>query len=305
MGEVVVEDLVKVYRDGVEAVKGVSFSASRGITMLMGPNGSGKTTTLSMIAGSLKPTRGKVYVMGFDVWGDGWVEARKRIGFAPQDMPFRAKLTVLENLVWYGLIRGMGLGVARRRASELLREVGLYEHRRKRVEELSGGMRRRLTIAAALIGDPEVLILDEPTSGLDPGARRGFWELVERLARDKVVIASTHIAEEAEKHADKVIIFHRGRIVAEGRPDELIERHAPLARIVVKGDLRAPVEVEGATLLSSSPEEQAYTTRSPETVLPRLIEKLIEGGSRIESVEVRKPGLEEVYLRLTGERLEG
>jgi len=153
-----------------------------------------------------------------------------------------------------------------------------------------------------MIGAPEVLILDEPTSGLDPGARRRLWGLLRALARERAVVASTHIPEEAEEHADTVYIFHRGRVAASGRPGDLIARHAPLSRIVVRGALpRVPGEVDGARLLASSGEEASYAARDPDRVLPRLVEALLSAGARLQSVEVRRPGLAEVFLTLTGE----
>lgn len=300
---VIVEDLVKIYSDGTRAVDGVSFTAGRGVTMLMGPNGSGKTTTLSIVAGALAPTKGRILVCDYEVWGSGWEKARECIGFAPQNMPFRERLTLLENLVWYGLIRGIGFRESKQRALELLETVGLREHYKKKVAQISGGMRRRLMIAAALIGDPEVLILDEPTSGLDPSARRVLWNLIRDIARDKTIIASTHIAEDAEENADKVLIFHKGKIVASGEPELLIRQYAPEAVIVVEGALKGSFVIEGAKLLKSSQRELRYSTRDPDHVLPLIIEKLLSQGSKIEKVEVRKSGLTEVYLELTGVEL--
>ncbi len=298
-----VEDLVKRYRGGVEAVRGVSFRVGRGVHMLMGPNGSGKTTTLTMIAGALKPTSGSVRVCGYEVWGRDWARARSCIGFAPQDMPFRERLTLVENLVWYGLIRGLGLGEARRRALRLLELVGLSDHANDRILRLSGGMRRRLSIAAALMREPEVLILDEPTSGLDPQARRGLWGLVRNLAGDRCVLASTHIAEDAEEHADTVIVFHKGRIAAMGSPRELLEKYAPESIIIVRGRLVSHPRVMGASLVEGGGSQARYATRDPNVVLPRLIEAYVSSGSFIESVEIRRPGLDEVYFVLTGSRL--
>ena len=301
-GTVVVENLRKIYPNGVVAVDDISFEASRGITVLMGPNGSGKTTTLSMIAGALRPTRGKILVCGHDMWGRDWVRPRRCVGFAPQDMPFREKLNVLENLVWYGLIRGMSLGDSKRRAKRLLELVGLEGAEKMKVAELSGGMRRRLTLAAALMGDPEVLILDEPTSGLDPGGRREFWKLLKGLAREKVVIVSTHIPEEAEENADTVHIFHRGRIAASGSPQDLINRYARHSRIIVSGEglSKSPL-MPGLELVSAREDRVIYLSEDPETLLPRLIEALLQRGAMIERVEVRKPGLAEVYFAVTGE----
>ncbi len=298
-------NLVKIYRNGVKAVDGVSFEAGPGITMLMGPNGSGKTTTLSMVAGALKPTSGSVYIGGLDVWGREWRRARSLVGFAPQNMPFKERLNALENLVWHGLIKGMSIRESKRRGRELLEVFGMEDHAGFMVGKLSGGLRRRLSIAAALLGDPEVLVLDEPTSGLDPAARRSLWRRLRSLAGEKCVVASTHIASDAEENAGKVLVFHKGRIVAEGSPEELVERYSPGSVTVVEGRITGVPEVDGTSVVESSGERVVYMVRDPDTVLPRIIEAMVRAGSRVERVEVRKPGLGEVYLRLTGVRLEG
>ncbi len=296
------EGLRKVYPDGTLAVDGVSYTAGSGVTVFMGPNGSGKTTTMAMTAGALRPTAGTVRVCGYDMWSGDWAKPRSCVGYAPQDMPFREKLTAEENLVWYGLIRGLSLRESKRRASQLLEMVGLEGAGSKKVAELSGGMRRRLAIAAAMMGDPPVLLLDEPTSGLDPAARESIWRLLRGLAgQGRAVIASTHIPDEAEKYGDIVYIFHRGRIVASGRPGDLIERYARDSRITVIGQLPVTARVEGAKLLQAGETRLVYATPDPDSLLPRLLERLLAVGARIERVEVSKPGLAEAYLTLTGE----
>ncbi len=297
------QGLVKVYPDGTRAVDGVSFTAGEGITVLMGPNGSGKTTTLLMVAGALRPTSGVVRVCGYDMWGGDRRRPRECIGFAPQDMPFREKLSARDNLVWYGLLRGLSLGEAGRRARGLLELVGLGDAGGKPVDKLSGGMRRRLAIAAALMGDPRVLLLDEPTSGLDPAGRDQLWRLLRSLARERAVIVSTHDPEEAEEYGDVVLIFHKGRIAAMGPPGELVRRHAPEAAIVVEGRIPEAVEVEGASLSSHTREYARYLTGDPEHVLPRLVEALVSRGAVVERISLAKPGLREVYYRVTGEEL--
>ena len=299
----IAENLSKTYSDGTTAVQGVSFKAGNGITVLMGPNGSGKTTTLSMISGSLKPTRGKVTVCGYDLWGSGWYKARECIGYAPQNMPFIEHLTAMENLVWLGLMRGLSLGEARKRASSLLELVGLEDSSNKRVARLSGGMRRRLTIAASLIGSPRIVVLDEPTSGLDPGAREALWKIIAVISRDKTVLVSTHIPEEAEEHADKVLIFHKGRIVADGTPRTLIEKYAPLSVIELQGIFPETKPDMGMYKVWSKNKIVVEST-DPDSDLPRILEEIISIGGKVSLAKIRKPGLREVYFTLTGESLE-
>ena len=295
-------DLRKVYPDGTLAVNGVSFEANIGVTVLMGPNGSGKTTTLSMIAGALKPTSGKVLICGYDMWGSNRSKPRECIGFAPQNMPFREKLTVIENLIWYGLIRGLSLNESKRRARRLLEEVGLEGNEKKKVAELSGGMRRRLSLAAALIGDPKVLILDEPTSGLDPAGRYKLWELVKGFAKERTVIVSTHIPTEAEEQGDIVLIFYKGKIVASGKPSELIKKYARHSRIIVEGKSLSRISSLNYVKLADVSETKAsFLTEEPEEILPKLLANLLKASVTVERVEVRKPGLAEVYFAVTGE----
>ncbi|MCE4613173.1 MAG: ABC transporter ATP-binding protein [Desulfurococcales archaeon] len=302
---VVVEDLWKEYPGGIVAVRGVSFEAGRGFTSLMGPNGSGKTTTLSMVAGALKPSRGRIVVCGLDVWGREGVRARRLIGFAPQDMPFKEKLSGMENLVWIGMIRGLGYVDAKRQARRALELVGLEAHGNRRVVTYSGGMRRRLTIAACVMHEPEVLLLDEPGSGLDPRAREEVWGLIESLGRGRIIVYSTHISQEAERHSDRVLIFHSGGIVAGGPPRMLIERYAPMPRIIVYHDPGgAPPMVDGLPGYSRGDGVTYYEVEEASSALPKIIEAFLRAGIQVHKVEVKRPGLEEVYFRVTGARLE-
>ncbi len=289
--------LYKEYPGGVVAVRGVDLEARPGKTALMGPNGSGKTTTLSMLAGALKPSKGEVEVCGLNLWGREWLKARRRIGFAPQNMPFRDKLSGRENLVWHGLLRGLSLGEASRRARRLGEELGMGEYLDRRVATYSGGMRRRLSIAAALMGEPEVLILDEPTSGLDPGAREELWGLIEARLRGLTIIFSTHLGEEAERHADIVYLFSRGRVAARGRPGELVERYAPKPRIVLylQGDVE-PLEIDGMKPQVLGPGVVSYMVDDPSLGMRAAIDAYTLKGVAVEKVEVRKPSLEEVFL---------
>ncbi len=303
-----VEDVWKTYPDGTTAVRGVTFKADRGIVMLMGPNGSGKTTTLEMVAGALRPSKGRIVVCGHDMWSGPRLPPRRCVGYSPQEPPRVRNLTALEYLVWIGLLRGMGFREAGRRARRLLGTVGLEAYASKRPSQLSGGMRKRLIIASALMGDPRILVLDEPTSGLDPAARRELWSLVRRLSGDRLVIASTHIAVDAEEYADKVLIFYKGRIVAEGPPERLIKRYAPPASILVRLEepLKSPPSILGGARLSQKEGEVLrYSSEDPDRDLPSVVEGLARLGARIRSVTLSRPGLAEVYLRLTGSSLAG
>ncbi len=301
MQNIIVEavGLRKIYPDGTVAVDNVSFTAGKGVTVFMGPNGSGKTTTMLIVAGALKPTSGRVFVCGFDVWGEEWAKARECIGFAPQETPFREKLSVFDNLVWYGLLKGLSFFDARSEARKLLELVGLEDKRSKKVQQLSGGMRKRLAIAAALVGNPHILLLDEPTTGLDPVARNELWSLLNSLAKDKAIIVSTHLPEEAENFAKTVYMFYRGRIIAWGSPSELISKYAPKARIVIKAERIVELfHIDGIETVGIQDDEIVFAAYDPDRVLPRIVEKAIGAGMRVKRIEVMRPGLAEVFARL-------
>ena len=300
MSLLVARGLRKKYPTGVVAVENVDLEMDRGIYALMGPNGSGKTTTLSMITGSLKPDSGEVLVKGYSMWGDGWVEARKLIGFAPQDMPFYKHLTAMNNLVYYGLLHGLSIFESKRRGRELLEAVGLWETRNRQVSKLSGGMRRRLAIAAALIHDPEILVLDEPASGLDPKAREELWSLLITQWGDRLIVFSSHDGEEVERFATQVYIMHRGRVIEKGEPEELKKRYMPHPKAAV-----LIPEGEAPTIYGVEPERVGMMYRYPleKLTVEDIVHALREGGVKFTRIEVVEPSLSEVFISLTGERL--
>ncbi len=302
-------NLVKIYPGGITAVDNISFSVDKNtITVLMGPNGSGKTTTLNMVAGSLKPTSGEIRVCNYNVWGSSkeYLKARECMGYAPQDMPFREKLSVMENLIWYGMIRGLSITTAKQQALRVLETTDILEHKNKRVTKLSGGQRRRLAISMALLGDPELLILDEPTSGLDPAAREELWVLLESLSKEKTILLSTHIAEEAERHADYVYIFYNGRIAAEGSPEALIREHARGGLIRIQAHDAEFKKVRLDRWRHSVKDGTIIVeVEDPNSELPEVIKNLLSQGVSIKSVEIVKPGLEQVFFAVTGARISG
>lgn len=294
-------DLVKIYPGGVKAVDGISLRFDKGIYSVMGPNGSGKTTTLSMCAGILKPTKGKVYVMGFDMWGRDWIEARKYVGFAPQDMPFDPKLSAIDNLIWFGLLRNMSLRECRSAAIKLLRMVDLYDFRNVPVGKFSGGMRRRLTIISALLHNPEVIILDEPGSGLDPKAKEDIWMYIQEVVEGRTLIFSSHDAREVERFSQWTYIFHRGKVVAEGEPKKLVEEYVKHPYISVWfGKDVSPPEINGTKPLVFG----SIAWYSIEDIdLPEVISYLRKHEIPFRRIEIIEPSLNEVFIRLTGERL--
>ena len=296
--------LTKRFDDFV-AVDGIDFAISRGEAFgFLGPNGAGKTSTMRMIASVSPVTSGDLKVLGMDPAAQG-PEIRARLGVVPQDDTLDTELTVNENLFIYGRYFGIGGAVLKQRIDELLDFVQLSERRDSKVEPLSGGMKRRLTIARALINEPDVLILDEPTTGLDPQARHVLWDRLYRLKqRGVTLIITTHYMDEAEQLCDRLVVMDQAKIVAEGSPSALIAKYS--TREVV--ELRFAVgqqEHIGNRLddLAQRIEELPdrillYTNRGDDAV-----GAIHERGMNPESIVVRRSTLEDVFLRLTGRRL--
>jgi ABC-2 type transport system ATP-binding protein len=276
-----VADLEKRY-GSVEAVRGLSFGVERGeVYGLLGPNGAGKTTTVEILEGYRRRSAGQVWVLGRDP------EARdrqlqERVGIVLQSSGFYPRVTVREAVAHFAKAYP-----APRDPGETIALVGLEEKAGARAGELSGGQRRRLDLALALVGDPELMFLDEPTTGFDPAARRTAWNVVRRLKElGKTVVLTTHYLEEAQALADRVAIVKDGRIVAEGPPAELGEGRSGYRISYVSAGRRVE-----------------HQTDDPTELLHRLTRDAVARGERLEGLEVTRPTLEEVYLDLTeGER---
>jgi ABC-2 type transport system ATP-binding protein len=220
---IVVEALAKRYPNGTDAVNGISFRVRSGeVYGILGPNGAGKSTTMGMLGTLVRPTAGRATVAGCDVVGHSR-EVRRRIGFAMQEVGVDALATGSELVVLHGRLQGLPRREAERRAGLLLDLFGLGDAAHRRMTEYSGGMKRRVDLASALIHLPPVLFLDEPTEGLDPHARTAIWETLEQLnqALGMTVVLTTHYMEEADRLCDRIAIVDRGRIVAEGTPQQL------------------------------------------------------------------------------------
>jgi lipooligosaccharide transport system ATP-binding protein len=294
--------LAKEFGDLV-AVDHIDFDIAQGESFgFLGPNGAGKTSTMRMIACMSPKSAGTLRVLGLDPETDG-PEIRGRIGLVPQEDTLDLQLTVLDNLMIYGRYFDLPKKVIRERAQRLLEFAELAERANETVEPLSGGMKRRLTIARALVSEPDLLILDEPTTGLDPQARHLLWDRLYRLKSQGVtLVITTHYMDEAEQLCDRLVVMDKGRIAAEGSPAELIARYSTREVLELRflaGD--APMErLEG---IADRAEELAdrvllYSAdgdRSLEEVRARGIEPL---GSL-----VRRSTLEDVFLSLTGRTL--
>ena len=287
------------------AVDGIDFEVRPGEAFgFLGPNGAGKTSTMRMIACASPVTSGELRVFDLDPGTDASA-IKARLGVVPQADNLDAELTVRENLLMYARYFDIPQKVARERAEELLAFVQLAERRDSQVEPLSGGMKRRLTIARALVNDPDLILLDEPTTGLDPQARHLIWERLYRLKRQgTTLLLTTHYMDEAEQLCDRLLVMDKGRIVAEGSPRELIERY--VTREVLEVRMTDEVRAANAdrlarlaTHLEHLPERLAFYADDGEQVL----EQIHQMGLPIDRALVRRATLEDVFLRLTGRTL--
>jgi lipooligosaccharide transport system ATP-binding protein len=287
------------------AVDAIDFDVRTGEAFgFLGPNGAGKTSTMRMIACSSPISDGELSVIGMDPRSQAPL-IKSRIGVVPQIDNLDAELTVRENLLMYARYFDIANDVAARRADELLDFVQLAERSGDQVEPLSGGMKRRLTIARALINDPELIILDEPTTGLDPQARHLVWERLYRLKqRGATLIITTHYMDEAEQLCDRLVVMDKARIVAEGSPRDLIERYSTreVLEIRVSDAVRATLNgrLEGiADRVEELPDRLLLYVGDGEVALEAVHDRQVP----LESALVRRASLEDVFLRLTGRTL--
>ena len=290
-----VRGLRKAYA-GVEAVCGIDFEIRVGeVFALLGPNGAGKTTTVEILEGYRSRDGGEISVLGCDPALER-SRLKPRLGIVLQSTGVEPYLTVAETLRMYAHLYPRPRGV-----EEVLELVGLREKRDVRVVRLSGGQQRRLELAIAFVGDPDLLFLDEPTTGFDPSARRETWEVVRSLAAlGKTVVLTTHFMDEAQYLADRVVVIAAGRVVAEGSPSTLGFRDRARARIryrAAEGSPPGPVRV-------SAPDADGFVEASvddPVVALHELTSWAIGKGLPLEGLEVTRPSLEDVYLALTGQ----
>jgi lipooligosaccharide transport system ATP-binding protein len=296
--------LKKSYAD-FEAVKGVDFEVYRGECFgFLGPNGAGKTTTMKMIYAAAVPTSGELKVAGLDV-RHADREVKRRIGVVPQENNLDEDLKVKENLLVYGRYFDLPRKLVRQRAEELLEFVQLSDKAGAKVEQLSGGMKRRLLIARALINDPDLVVLDEPTTGLDPQARHLVWDKLRQLTSEgKTLVLTTHYMDEAAQLCDRLCIMESGRIIVEGTPRDLIFAHVSPEVLELRADLEAleklapivedvsdDVDRIGEALLVYTSDSEAVTRKVRESRIP------------VRNIMYRQASLEDVFLKLTGRRL--
>ncbi|MDQ4490241.1 ABC transporter ATP-binding protein [Sinomonas sp. ASV486] len=298
------EDLVKTYGES-NAVDGITFDVPAGESFgLLGPNGAGKSTTMRMIGGVTQRTSGRLTIMGLDPEEQG-PEVRAHLGVVPQQDNLDEELRVRDNLIVYGRYFGLPMSYLRQRADELLAFAQLEDKAGAKVDSLSGGMKRRLTIARSLVNDPKILLLDEPTTGLDPQARHVLWDRLFRLKEQGVtLVLTTHYMDEAEQLCDRLIVVDKGRIMAEGSPSALIRQHSSREVLEVRfgAERNAAVvgELDGVGhRIEALPDRVLVYTEDGEASLEQIRSR---GLHPITSL-VRRASLEDVFLRLTGRSL--
>ena len=294
------------------AVDDVSFDIQEGeIFSLLGPNGAGKTTTISMLSTLLAPTSGDALINGFSIKGDS-MQVRKYIGIVPQEIALYDELSALENLNYWGKLYDLSGQELNHRVSEVLEQIGLSDRAKDRLKTYSGGMKRRVNIAAGLLHKPKLLFMDEPTVGIDPQSRRMILDMVKDLNQQGMAILyTTHYMEEAQELSNRVGIIDHGKLIAVGTQEELTQQVGETDSIHILTDptddlqsiasklngfdgiIRVLVEETGLNLI----------TNDAETNLAPIINQASQAGARIKSIEIVEPNLETVFLHLTGRAL--
>ncbi len=324
------KDLAKTFgnaqKSEVQAVKGIDLQIQKGeIFSLLGPNGAGKTTTISMISGLIEPTRGDATIGGYSITRQP-LQAKRLLGVVPQEIALYPTLSARQNLEFFGRMYGLNGKDLNGRIDAMLHFVELSDRQSDRIETYSGGMKRRINIAAGLLHDPQVVYMDEPTVGIDPQSRRRILDTVKQLRdqRGMTVLYTTHLMEEAQELSDRVGIIDHGEIIALGTPGDLIQQVGEQDRLVFKvGQAAVSSEmlehirtsVEGVTRAIFDPPGEAGENKSNisglivvsakrgRKALPFILHLAEEAGIEIESVEVREPDLEAVFLHMTGRAL--
>ena len=316
MNDVEVNSVTKRFEDMV-AVDNLSISVAKGeMLALLGPNGAGKSTLTKMVSGMLNPSSGTIKVGGYSI-KDQPMKVKEILGVVPQDIVLYDYLNAKENLAFYGRLYGLSGNKLKNRIDELLKFTQLDEKAVKRhVSTYSGGMKRRVNIAAALLHEPQVILLDEPTAGLDPQNKHALWEIIQTLrSQGKTIILTTHMMEEAEELCSRVAIMDHGKIIAMGSPSQLVKSVKIDNTISVLPDkvssslieqIRAIKAVKNVyTVLDETNNQETIKviTDCPDDILPDLVSTIVKDGTKVLSVELSRVTLEDVFITLTGRSL--
>ena len=305
---IAVQNLSKRF-GGLQAVDRISFEVAQGeLFGFLGPNGAGKTTTISMISGLLRPDEGTVIIGEHDLWSSPQ-QAKRQIGLVPQEVALYEEFTARENLQFWGGLYGLPRAELKQSIDKILQRVGLAERAREPVSRFSGGMKRRLNLAAGLVHRPRVLLLDEPTVGIDPQARNAILEIIRDIARQgTTIVFTTHHLEEAEKLCDRIAIMDHGRILQTGSLSELAKVVGDGEVITLRGkfsgeQLKQCLQGAPVDLLSLSEQTATLRLTGDHYGLAALVERVAKAGMELADLSVQKPTLESVFLKLTGREL--
>lgn len=296
-------DLVKEY-DDVRALDGLSLTVEQGEFFgLLGPNGAGKTTFINTLAGLVRKTGGEVRVFGNDI-EEEYREVRNSIGLAPQEFNVDRFFPIREVLMHKAGYHGVSEEEAKRRADEALELVGIYDKRHTRFDWLSGGMKRRLLLARAIVTDPDLLILDEPTAGVDVQLRHDLWRVINRLNDEgTTILLTTHYIEEAERLCDRVAIMDNGRVTTVATPEELMERGSDTITVELRDPPASAPRLDGVTDMEDARIENGRlvvrVTGGGGKVAPRLLNALGDRGHEVLDLQISRTSLEEIFVELT------
>jgi len=298
-----IDNLKKIYSNGKHALNGINVNIEKGKFFgLLGPNGAGKTTTIGILTGLVNLTSGKIKVNGLDIIKD-YKKTRKMIGLSPQEINLDVFFTIRELLIFQGGYYGLSISESKKRVDKILFDLGLEEKAYSKARELSGGMKRRVQIAKALIHDPEIIILDEPTAGVDIELRHLLWDSLREMneKHDKTLLLTTHYIEEAENLCDEVAIIDDGKIIAQGSPKDLIANDG-------ESLINITVDRWDSSLLpdfNSTFQDNIITIKSKNSDkdTPYIINKITDAKISINKLDIRKANLEDVFIKLTGKKL--
>lgn len=304
---ITVTDLKKTYGN-ITALKGISFSIKQGEFFgLLGPNGAGKSTTIGIMSTLVVPDTGSVVIDGHDLKKESIV-CKKTIGVVPQEIALYNELSAVDNLIFWGSLYGVKKDVLQERIDDTLKLFGLYDRRNDKVKTYSGGMKRRINIASALLHKPKILFMDEPTVGIDPQSRNLIFEVVQKLHKEGMTIVyTTHYMEEAERFCDRIAIIDNGTIIAQGTLDELKHQGGEKESIVVSGSGITEESLAKLKLLgyevSILDERLQFLSKNLKTEMPKMIMACNDNGIEISHIDIRGVNLESVFLSLTGKQL--
>ena len=298
-----ISNLRKTYSNGFEALNGINLNIEKGKFFgLLGPNGAGKTTTIGILTGLINLTSGSILVNGLDVIKD-YKKTRRMIGLSPQEINLDVFFTIKELLIFQGGYYGLSLKESKKKVEELLKDLGLEDKMNAKSRELSGGMKRRVQIAKALVHNPEIIILDEPTAGVDIELRHLLWDSLKdmNVNQNKTLVLTTHYIEEAENLCDEVAIIDNGEIIAQGTPNELIKADGEShINIIVDRIEKNILEKYETNIINNNID---IKSKNPDKDIPNIINELAKSNLSINKLNVKKANLEDVFVKLTGKSI--